>query len=65
MKYLDKSKTDNPLVDTAKVIWDHPAGKIVIGAGAAFGLLYLRGLFFRALAYAIKGVKEFSSALKS
>ena len=65
MKYLDKKKSDNQLLDTVKVIWDHPLGKTAVAVGVTFGLLYLGGLAFRALAYTTRVYKEFTSALKS
>ena len=65
MNFIDQNKTDAPLVNTFKLIWSHPAGKVLFGVGAAFGALYLGGMAFRALAYATRGLKEFTSALKS
>ena len=65
MNYIDQNKTDAPLVNNFKMIWSHPAGKVLISVGAAFGALYLAGVAFRALAYATRGLKEFTSALNS
>ncbi len=65
MNFIDQQKTDGPIVNTIKLVWENPAGKIAIYVGATFGLLYLGGLSFRALAYATRGFKEFTSALKS
>ena len=65
MIYIEKNKMDNPLLHTVTEIWNHPVGKIVIVGGLAFGGLYVAGFAFQALAFATRGFKEFTSALKS
>ena len=65
MDYIKKNKTDNPQGDLVKSTWENPVGKAVIIISGGFGVLVTAGFAFRALAYATRGFKEFTSALKS